>query len=135
MRGIMVCTQISTEGGEETKIFWFKVIKNRRTPTIVIVKCGTESEAANDKKPGNRGKRDSQLVLMNFFSRVTYNDRMTPLDFDMFRKIQVLMGVTPDFFEVSLMVCELVTQRHGHSISPLGGCRYQGTPGFDHTAR
>ena len=41
---------------------------------------------------------------MNFFSRVTYNDRMTPLDFDLFRKIHVLMGVTPDFFEVCLMV-------------------------------
>jgi chitin synthase len=68
------------------------------------VKCGTEQEAATDKKPGNRGKRDSQLILMNFFSRVTYNDRMTPLDFDLFRKIHVLMGITPDFFEVCLMV-------------------------------
>lgn len=76
----------------------------RRTPTVVVVKCGTEAEAATDKKPGNRGKRDSQLILMNFFSRVTYNDRMTPLDFDLFRKIHVLMGVTPDFFEVCLMV-------------------------------
>lgn len=75
-----------------------------RTPTMVVVKCGMESERG-DKKPGNRGKRDSQLILMNFFSRVTYNDRMTPLDYDMFRKIQVLMGVTADFFEVCLMVC------------------------------
>jgi hypothetical protein len=75
-----------------------------RTPTVVLVKCGTEVEAAKEKKPGNRGKRDSQLILMNFFSRVTYNDRMTPLDFDLFRKIHVLMGVTPDFFEVCLMV-------------------------------
>jgi chitin synthase len=58
----------------------------------------------SDKKPGNRGKRDSQLILMNFFSRVTYNDRMTPLDYDLFRKTQVLMGVTPDYFEVCLMV-------------------------------
>jgi len=41
---------------------------------------------------------------MNFFSRVTYNDRMTPLDFDLFRKIHTLIGVTPDFFEVCLMV-------------------------------
>ena len=70
----------------------------------MVVKCGTEAEAKKDRKPGNRGKRDSQLILMNFFSRVTYNDRMTPLDFDMFRKMQVLMGVTPDFFEVCLMV-------------------------------
>jgi len=58
----------------------------------------------SDKKPGNRGKRDSQLMLMNFFSRVTYNDRMSPLDYDLFRKVQVLMGVTPDYFEVCLMV-------------------------------
>ena len=71
---------------------------------MIIVKCGTEAEAATEKKPGNRGKRDSQLILMNFFSRVTFNDRMTPLDFDLFRKIHVLMGVTPDFFEVCLMV-------------------------------
>jgi len=26
------------------------------------------------------------------------------LDFDIFRKIQTLMGVTPDYFEVCLMV-------------------------------
>lgn len=83
-------------------------VAGRRTPTVIIVKCGTEQEAAKDKKPGNRGKRDSQLILMNFFSRVTYNDRMTPLDFDLFRKVHVLMGVTPDFFEVCLMVSNLV---------------------------
>lgn len=80
------------------------VTKNgHRTPTIIVVKCGMPGEA-KDKKPGNRGKRDSQLILMNFFSRVTYNDRMSPLDFDIFRKIQTLMGVTPDYFEVCLMV-------------------------------
>ncbi|GAA6003481.1 uncharacterized protein JCM10292_001612 [Rhodotorula paludigena] len=78
-------------------------VAGHRTPIIVVVKCGTPAEA-NDAKPGNRGKRDSQMVLMNFFGRVTYNDRMTPLDFDLFRKTQSLMGVTPDFFEVVLMV-------------------------------
>jgi chitin synthase len=71
---------------------------------VIIVKCGTDAEALKDKKPGNRGKRDGQLILMNFFSHVTYNDRMTPLDFDLFRKIQTLMGVTPDYFEACLMV-------------------------------
>lgn len=79
-------------------------VAGRRTPTVIVVKCGTEKEAQTEKKPGNRGKRDSQLILMNFFSRVTYNDRMCPLDFDLFRKIHILMGVTPDFFEVVLMV-------------------------------
>ena len=41
---------------------------------------------------------------MHFFSRVTYNDRMSPLDYDIFRKVHTLMGVTPDYFEVVLMV-------------------------------
>ena len=93
-----------------------------------MVKCGTEKEAATDKKPGNRGKRDSQLILMNFFSRVTYNDRMTPLDFDLFRKIHVLVGVTPDFFEVCLMVSlNLVTCGRLLTSDP-GRCRYQSLP-------
>ncbi|GAA5981005.1 hypothetical protein JCM11641_001428 [Rhodosporidiobolus odoratus] len=78
-------------------------VPGHRTPIVVVVKCGPPSEAKKGK-PGNRGKRDSQMVLMNFFSRVTYNDRMSPLDFDLFRKTQSLMGVTPDFFEVCLMV-------------------------------
>ncbi|KAI0051256.1 glycosyltransferase family 2 protein [Auriscalpium vulgare] len=94
-----------------------------RTPTVIIVKCGTEQEAITDKKPGNRGKRDSQLILMNFFSRVTYNDRMTPLDFDLFRKIHVLMGVTPDFFEVCLMV-DADTKVFPDSLKALVNCMH-----------
>ncbi|KAI6044697.1 glycosyltransferase family 2 protein [Pisolithus marmoratus] len=98
-------------------------VAGRRTPTLVIVKCGTEAEASTDKKPGNRGKRDSQLILMNFFSRVTYNDRMTPLDFDIFRKIQALMGVTPDFFEVCLMV-DADTKVYPDSLKYLVNCMH-----------
>ncbi|BGP18458.1 hypothetical protein JCM10213_003190 [Rhodosporidiobolus nylandii] len=78
-------------------------VPGHRTPIVVVVKCGPPTEA-NEAKPGNRGKRDSQMILMSFFSRVTYNDRMSPLDYDLFRKTQSLMGVTPDFFEVCLMV-------------------------------
>ncbi|KAI8050640.1 chitin synthase-domain-containing protein [Gilbertella persicaria] len=79
------------------------VCKGHKVPMILVVKCGNPDEQGKPK-PGNRGKRDSQLILMNFFSRVTYNDRMTPLDYDLFRKIQWLMGVTPDYFELCLMV-------------------------------
>ncbi|KAF7315314.1 Glycosyltransferase family 2 protein [Mycena indigotica] len=98
-------------------------VAGRRTPTVIIVKCGTEEEARTDKKPGNRGKRDGQLILMNFFSRVTYNDRMTPLDFDLFRKIHVLMGVTPDFFEVCLMV-DADTMIFPESLRHLVNCMH-----------
>ncbi|KAL1718748.1 glycosyltransferase family 2 protein [Schizophyllum commune] len=98
-------------------------VAGRRTPTVIVVKCGTEAEAAKEKKPGNRGKRDSQLILMNFFSRVTYNDRMTPLDFDLFRKIHILMGVTPDFFEVCLMV-DADTKVFPTSLGHLVNCMH-----------
>ncbi|KAL0580352.1 Chitin synthase, class 1 [Marasmius crinis-equi] len=98
-------------------------VAGRRTPTVIVVKCGTEHEAASDKKPGNRGKRDSQLILMNFFSRVTYNDRMTPLEFDLFRKIHILMGVTPDFFEVCLMV-DADTKVFPESLGHLVNCMH-----------
>ncbi|KAI8925582.1 chitin synthase-domain-containing protein [Entophlyctis helioformis] len=77
--------------------------KGRHVPMVLVVKCGTPVEA-DQPKPGNRGKRDSQLILMNFFSRVVLNDRMTPLDYDIFRKIHHLTGVTPDQFEIVLMV-------------------------------
>lgn len=77
--------------------------KGHRVPMIVVVKCGTPEEFG-EGKPGNRGKRDSQMILMNFLQRVTYNDRMTPLDFDLFRKFHALMNATPDFFELILMV-------------------------------
>jgi chitin synthase len=77
--------------------------QGKRVPTILVIKCGTPEER-DAAKPGNRGKRDSQIILMGFFSRVLFNERMVPLDFDIFRKIHHLMGVTPDYFETVLMV-------------------------------
>ncbi|KAF9184194.1 hypothetical protein BGZ51_003512 [Haplosporangium sp. Z 767] len=94
--------------------------KNKKVPTVVIVKCGNEEE--HDKpKAGNRGKRDSQLILMNFFSRITYNDRMTPLDYELFRKIQHLMQATPDKFEIVLMV-DADTKVYPSSLRLLLNC-------------
>ncbi|KAG0282997.1 hypothetical protein BGZ96_012640, partial [Linnemannia gamsii] len=94
--------------------------KNRRVPTVLVVKCGNEEEHEKPKA-GNRGKRDSQLILMNFFSRVTYNDRMTPLDYELFRKIQHLMQVTPDKFEIVLMV-DADTKVYPSSVRLLMNC-------------
>jgi len=81
----------------------YYIVDKHRVPAIIVVKCGTPNEASS-AKPGNRGKRDSQILLMNFLSRVTFDDRMTPLDYDLFKKIQHLCGVTPDKFEIVLMV-------------------------------
>ncbi|KAG0228625.1 Chitin synthase, class 3 [Actinomortierella wolfii] len=91
------------------------VYKQRRVPIVVVVKCGNplEKEAS---RPGNRGKRDSQLILMSFFQRVLFADRFTELDFEMFRKIHELMGVYPDQFELVLMV-DADTMVKGDSLS------------------
>ncbi|KAI8593687.1 chitin synthase [Geranomyces variabilis] len=77
----------------------------RHVPIIVVVKCGPESEnLSSNAKPGNRGKRDSQMILMNFLSRALFNDRMTPLDHDLYNKIFHITGVTPNVYETILMV-------------------------------
>ncbi|KAL1922789.1 uncharacterized protein VTP21DRAFT_9165 [Calcarisporiella thermophila] len=78
-------------------------IKDRRVPIILVEKCGTPAEKSAPK-PGNRGKRDSQLILMQWLSKITFNEQMTPLEFDLFEKVRGLMGVTPDRFEMVLMV-------------------------------
>ncbi|KAJ3172022.1 hypothetical protein HDU88_006834 [Geranomyces variabilis] len=80
---------------------WY-VIDGRRVPMITVVKCGTPFEATQ-AKPGNRGKRDSQMVIMNFLSRTLFNDRMTALDHELFSRIQAI-ATTADKYEAILMV-------------------------------
>ncbi|KAI8058582.1 chitin synthase-domain-containing protein [Syncephalis plumigaleata] len=94
--------------------------KGHRVPTVLVVKCGTPAEQSA-AKPGNRGKRDSQIILMNFFSRVMYNERMCPLDYDLFRKVTHLMGITPDYFETVLMV-DADTKVYPDSLRLLINC-------------
>eukprot|EP00835_Amoeboradix_gromovi_P005113 NODE_451_length_8312_cov_0.348594.p1 type:complete len:1039 gc:universal NODE_451_length_8312_cov_0.348594:1046-4162(+) len=81
---------------------WFNT-STHKVPMIAIIKTGTPEEA-NNNKPGNRGKRDSQIILMNFLLKVTFDDRMTPLEYDLFQKMQYLCRVSPDVFESCLMV-------------------------------
>lgn len=72
-------------------------------PYVVIVKCGKESEQAKSK-PGNRGKRDSQILLLNFLNRVHHRAPMSPLELEMFHQINNVIGVDPELYEYCLMV-------------------------------
>ncbi|RIB28765.1 Glycosyltransferase Family 2 protein [Gigaspora rosea] len=74
-----------------------------RVPMITIAKCGGPGEE-NETKPGNRGKRDSQIILMSFLQKVMFNERMTRLEYELFTAIRQVCNVTPDFFEAVLMV-------------------------------
>ena len=77
--------------------------KQQRVPMMVVVKCGTEDEASASK-PGNRGKRDSQIILMSFLQKVMFDERMTELEYEMFNGIWKVTGISPDFYEIVLMV-------------------------------
>ena len=77
--------------------------KQQRVPMMIIVKCGTPDEASKSK-PGNRGKRDSQIILMSFLQKVMFDERMTELEFEMFNGIWKITGISPDFYEIVLMV-------------------------------
>ncbi|KAF2146849.1 glycosyltransferase family 2 protein [Aplosporella prunicola CBS 121167] len=77
--------------------------KQQRVPMMIVVKCGTPDESKNSK-PGNRGKRDSQIILMSFLQKVMFDERMTELEYEMFNGIWKITGIFPDFYEIVLMV-------------------------------
>ena len=72
-------------------------------PYIVVVKVGKESEQTKSK-PGNRGKRDSQILLMSFLNRVHHRAPMSPLELEMFHQINNIIGVDPELYEYMFMV-------------------------------
>ena len=70
-------------------------------PYIVVIKVGKPSEVV---KPGNRGKRDSQVMLMRFLNRIHFNKPLNSLELDLYHHIRNLIGIMPTFYEYILMV-------------------------------
>lgn len=70
-------------------------------PYVVVVKVGTPDEP---NRPGNRGKRDSQLLLMRFLNRVHYGLPMNPLELELYHQIQNVIGVNPTSYEFLMQV-------------------------------
>jgi chitin synthase len=70
-------------------------------PYVVVVKVGKPSERS---KPGNRGKRDSQILLMRFLNRVHFDSEMAPLELEIYHQIRNVIGVDPQLYEYLLCV-------------------------------
>ncbi|CAO1634865.1 unnamed protein product [Sympodiomycopsis kandeliae] len=70
-------------------------------PYIVVVKCGRPSERT---KPGNRGKRDTQILLMRYLNRVHFDAPMYPLELEIYHQMKNVIGIDPAFYEYILMV-------------------------------
>lgn len=76
-------------------------VQGHIVPFLVVVKVGKPSEVS---RPGNRGKRDSQMILMRFLNRVHYNLPMTPMELEMHHQIRNIIGVNPTFYEFLLQI-------------------------------
>jgi len=76
-------------------------VQGHIVPFLVVIKIGKPSEVS---RPGNRGKRDSQMVLMRFLNRVHYNHPMSPLELEMHHQIRNIIGVNPTFYEFMLQI-------------------------------
>ncbi|KAJ3173099.1 Chitin synthase, class 3 [Geranomyces variabilis] len=98
--------------------------KSGKVPMILVVKCGNEEERRPEggaAKPGNRGKRDSQVLLMNFLSKVIMDDRMNELEFEMFHKLWSITGLHPEMYETCFMV-DADTRIYPDSMTHLVAC-------------
>ncbi|KAH0551736.1 hypothetical protein GP486_007046 [Trichoglossum hirsutum] len=89
-------------------------------PFIVVVKVGKESEQAR-AKPGHRGKRDSQVLLLQFLLRVHHRSAMSPLELEMFHQINNIIGVDPELYEYLLMI-DADTRVSEDSLNRLVAC-------------
>lgn len=94
--------------------------KQQRVPIVLVAKCGNPLEA-NDAKPGNRGKRDSQIVLMGFLQKVMFDERMTTFEYEFFNSIWRATGVSPDRYELVLCV-DADTKVFPDSVTRMVSC-------------
>nr|XP_018266092.1 chitin synthase [Kwoniella dejecticola CBS 10117]OBR88250.1 chitin synthase [Kwoniella dejecticola CBS 10117] len=70
-------------------------------PYVVVVKVGKPSETS---KPGNRGKRDSQVLLMQYLNRVHFEAPMSPLELEIYHQMRNVIGIDPAFYEYIFQV-------------------------------
>ena len=50
-------------------------------------------------KPGNRGKRDSQILLLRYLNRVHFDLAMAPLELEIYHQMRNVIGIDPAFYE------------------------------------
>lgn len=97
--------------------------KQQRVPVVLVAKSGNPLEV-DDPKPGNRGKRDSQIVLMAFLQKVMFDERMTTFEYEFFNSLWRATGVSPDRYELVLCV-DADTKVFPDSLTRMASCMVQ----------
>jgi chitin synthase len=98
-RSIPVCTNLKDTSFR--KFYW---LYSAPTPLMyvslfsymVIAKVGKPTERS---KPGNRGKRDSQILLLHYLNRVHFDAPMSPLELEIYHQMRNVIGIDPAFYE------------------------------------
>lgn len=100
-------------GQENKKINYARVYSGyyesgrNRVPYLVVVKVGQPQEEStfyqqsHAAPPGNRGKRDSLLLVFSFLERCmgSPNNRITPLEYELFNQCYNVLGIDPRLFK------------------------------------
>ncbi|OAD77128.1 glycosyltransferase family 2 protein, partial [Phycomyces blakesleeanus NRRL 1555(-)] len=92
-----------------------------RVPYMVVVKHGHPREhSSGGRVPGNRGKRDSMIIVFGFLERCMNitNNRMTPLEYELFNQCYNVLGIDPRLFKY-LLVTDADTQVHADVVQRL----------------
>ncbi|GAA5850842.1 hypothetical protein JCM8547_009103 [Rhodosporidiobolus lusitaniae] len=76
-------------------------VEGHVVPYIVVAKVGRPSERS---RPGNRGKRDSQVLAMRFLNRVHFDSEMYPLELEMYHQVKNVIGVDPQLYEFMFVI-------------------------------
>ena len=99
-----------------------EISKQQRVPIVLVEKVGNETEQRNkEKKAGNRGKRDSQIILMSFLQKVMFDERMNTFDYEFFNSIWRVSGISPDRYELALCV-DADTKVFPDALSRMAAC-------------
>ncbi|GAA5844952.1 hypothetical protein JCM9279_000054 [Rhodotorula babjevae] len=76
-------------------------VEGHVVPYIVVAKVGRPSERS---RPGNRGKRDSQILAMRWLNRVHFDSEMFPLELEMYHQVKNVIGVDPQLYEFMFVI-------------------------------
>ena len=113
---ILVSTSSKGTLFRESVSGWFTPLQaNRSDRYVVVVKVGKPTERS---KPGNRGKRDSQILLMHYLNRVHFDAPMSPLELEIYHQMRNVIGIDPAFYEY-LFTVDADTVSLTHPVAPV----------------
>ncbi|KAI9333598.1 chitin synthase-domain-containing protein [Obelidium mucronatum] len=93
-------------------------ILSKAMPYIVVSKVGTPTES---NRPGNRGKRDSQLLIMRFLNHIQMDTEMSPMELELVRHFREGLQMDPRWFEYILWI-DADTVIYRDAINRLVAC-------------